>query len=57
MKYQPQNIALNEAEKQPVFSEKATAEIRLKLRQLAEIEFLIHTEKSLRKRRNEKIRR
>lgn len=45
MKYPPRNAAPNQAKKQPVFSDKTMGEIRIKLRQLAEIEFLIHAEK------------
>ncbi len=45
MKYQPRNIAKNTAKNQPVFSEKMMAEIRLKLIQLVEIEYLNHSKK------------
>ena len=45
MKYPPRNIARNETEKQPVFSPKLMGEIRIKLKQLAEIEYLHHTKK------------
>lgn len=45
MKYQPRNIAQNTAKNQPVFSEKTMAEIRLKLIQLVEIEYLNHSKK------------
>lgn len=45
MKYPPQNTAPNQAEKQPFFSDKMMGNIRIKLKQLAEIEFLIHAEK------------
>lgn len=45
MKYPPQNTTPNQAEKQPVFSDKTMGNIRIKLKQLAEIEFLIHAEK------------
>lgn len=47
MKYQPQNIAQNTAKNQPVFSEKTMAEMRLKLRQFVEIEYLNQTKKKL----------
>lgn len=50
MKYRPRNIVQNEAENQPVFSPKLMAEIRFKLKQLAEIEYLLHTKK-LKKRK------
>ncbi len=45
MKIPPRNTARNEAKKQPFFSDKMMGEIRIKLRQLAEVEFLIHAEK------------
>jgi hypothetical protein len=45
MKYQPRNIAQNPAKNQPVFSEKTMAELRLKLRQFVEIEYLNHSKK------------
>lgn len=45
MKYPPRNTALNQAKKQPVFSDKMMGNIRIKLRQFAEIEYLIHAEK------------
>ena len=45
MKYQPRNSAQNIAKNQPVVSEKMTAEIRLKLRQFVEIEYLNHSKK------------
>ena len=45
MKYQPRNIAQNTAKNQPVFSEKTMGEIRLKLRQFVEIEYLKHLKK------------
>ncbi len=45
MKYQPRNTTRNEAKKQPVFSDKMMGNIRIKLKQLAEIEFLLHLEK------------
>jgi hypothetical protein len=41
MKYQPRNSAQN----QPVFSEKTMAEVRLKLRQFVEIEYLNQAKK------------
>ena len=47
MKYQPQNNAQNIAKNQPVFSEKTMAEIRLKLRQFVEIEYLNHSNKKI----------
>ncbi|MET3536700.1 hypothetical protein SAMN05216324_1094 [Chryseobacterium limigenitum] len=47
MKVPPRNTAQNEAKKQPVFSEKMMGEIRMKLWQFSEIEFLIHKEKNL----------
>lgn len=45
MKYQPQNIAQNTAKNQPVFSEKMRAEMRSKLRQFVEIEYLNQAKK------------
>ncbi|MCY1660904.1 hypothetical protein [Chryseobacterium sp. SL1] len=45
MKYPPRNTTQNEAKKQPVFSDKMMGNILIKLKQLAEIEFLLHTEK------------
>lgn len=53
MKYRPRNTAQNEAKKQPVFSEKVMGDMRIKLKQLAEIEFLIHTEINIKKRKKE----
>lgn len=47
MKYQPRNSAQNTAKNQPVFSEKMTAEMRLKLRQFVEIEYLIIQRKKI----------
>lgn len=47
MKVPPRNNAQNEAKKQPVFSDKVMGSIRIKLKQLAEIEFLVHAEKNL----------
>ena len=40
MKSKSQNTAPNQAKNQPVFSEKIRAEMRLKLRQFVEIEYL-----------------
>ena len=40
MKFESQNNAPNQAKNQPVFSEKIRAEMRLKLRQFVEIEYL-----------------
>lgn len=45
MKYQPRNSIQNTAQNQSVFSEKTMAEIRLKLRQFVEIEYLNHSKK------------
>lgn len=45
MKYPPQNTSPNQAEKQPFFSDKIMGNIRIKLRQFAEIEYLIYAEK------------
>lgn len=45
MKYQPRNTARNDAKKQQVFSEKKMGDIRIKLRQFAEIEFMLQAEK------------
>ncbi len=45
MKFQSQNTAPNQAKNQPVFSEKMRAEIRLKLRQFVEIEYLNQAKK------------
>lgn len=45
MKYQPRNSAQNTAQNQPVFSEKTMAEMRLKLRQFVEIEYLNYSKK------------
>ena len=50
MKYPPLYIAQNEAKKQDVFSDKMRAKIQMKLRQFAEIEYLNHTQKMLRKK-------
>lgn len=55
MKYPPRNTTQNEAKKQPVFSDKMMGNIRMKLRQFAEIEFLLQTEKKSPKKN--KIRR
>lgn len=45
MKYQPQNIAQNTPKNQSVFSEKTMAEMRLKLKQFVEIEYLNYSKK------------
>ncbi len=50
MKYSSQNIAINQAKKQPVFSDKVMGNIRMKLRQLAEIEYLFYTQNSAQKK-------
>lgn len=47
MKPQSQNTAPNQAKNQPVFSEKIRAEMRLKLRQFVEIEYLNQAKKKL----------
>ena len=44
MKYPPQNTAPNQAEKQHFFSDKMMGKIRINLKKLSWIEFLIHTE-------------
>lgn len=49
MKVPPQNTAPNQAKKQPVFSDKMMGNIRIKLKQLAEIEYLLQVEKKLQK--------
>mgnify|MGYP003420271477 CR=1 FL=1 len=45
MKFESQNNAPNQAKNQPVFSEKIRAEMRLKLRQFVEIEYLNQAKK------------
>ncbi len=45
MKSQSQNTSPNQAKNQPVFSEKIRAEMRLKLRQFVEIEYLNQAKK------------
>lgn len=45
MKFKSQNTAPNQAKNQPVFSEKMRAEIRLKLKQFVEIEYLNQVKK------------
>lgn len=51
MKYPTRNNAKIQGEIQSVFSEKVIAEIRIKLRQLAEIEYLYHTQKKILKKK------
>lgn len=45
MKVTPRNTAQNTPKKQLVFSEKMAGDIRIKLGQLAEIEFLLSSKK------------
>lgn len=45
MKVPHRNTARNQAKKQPVFSDKMMGNIRMKLKQFSEIEFLFHAEK------------
>jgi hypothetical protein len=51
MKSQSQNIAPNQAKNQPVFLEKIRAEMRIKLRQFVEIEYLNQAKKKTLKKR------
>ena len=51
MKFESQNNAPIQAKNQPVFSEKMTAEMRLKLRQFVEIEYLNQAKKKTLKKR------
>lgn len=44
MKFPPRNTAPNQLKKHPVFSDKMMGNIRIKLKQFAEIEYLLHTQ-------------